>query len=361
MIDSPFLGYFRTSSLRDIAAAWLDVSDYQFHFISSICRSMPNVYERSWVMDFLLKQVSETDLLPAFELAVECHESQMDVPLMTVVMAWGHRDPLEALKAISKLELTNLRYPLRRIVIDEWARTVPNEILRSPSLLTNDLREWGVARAVSHIAWNSPRRAARLIYKVHVDYVDSVELQVISSWSDSSWTAPLRWLESRSRKGKTSVDSWFEVLRKFVEEDPRRAFKIARRNSHTNDENGLEFIVVVEVARKDVQLAKLFLAQMGDSRAKFVAGRGLGEFLVDRDRFSEAIELRDLLAESERSEYLQNLFDYWAKSDPVRLFSWVKNTDRSNLRHRGALALEKADARRKSLSDVELQQIRSLL
>lgn len=360
MIDSHFLGVYRTSSLKDIAAAWIDTANYQYQFVPSICRSMPNVYERSWVLDFLLKQVSETDLRPAFELAVECYENQMDVPLITVVMAWGHRDPVEALQAISSMELTSLRYPLRRIAVEEWARTVPDKVLRNPDLLPNDLREWGVACAVKEVARRSPRRATRLISKVHEDYLKRVEAEITSYWSDSSWKAPLRWLESRSKRGTVSIDSWNDVFYRVVEEDPIRAFKIARRNSPTSQEDGLESIVVVQVARKDARQAKLFLAQMNDGRAKFVAGRELGKFLVVRNRFDEAIELRELLNESERSEYLHNLFGYWAESDPVELFTWVKNTDDLILRHRGVLALEKADARRKSLSDPEMQQIRSL-
>lgn len=95
-------------------------------------------------------------------------------------------------------------------------------------------------------------------------------------------------------------------------------------------------------------------------RAKFVAGRELGKFLVDQNRFAEAIELRDLLIGSERSEYLRNLFEYWAESDPVGLFTWMNNTGGSDQRHRGALALDKADSRRKSLSDAEMLQIRTL-
>ncbi len=360
MIDSHLLGVYRTTSLRNIAAAWIDTANYQYQFVPSICRSLPNVYERSWILEFLLKHVSETDLRPAFELAVECHENQMDAPLITVVMAWGHRDPVEALQAISSMELTSLRYPLRRIAVEEWARTVPDKVLRNPDLLPSDLREWGVACAVKEVARRSPRRASRLISKVHQDYSDSVELAITSYWSDSSWKAPLRWLESRSTRGTVSIDSWIDLFYRVVEEDPIHAFKIALRNSSTSKEDGLESIVVVQVARKDARQAKLFLAQMSDGRAKFVAGRELGKFLVIRNRFDEAIELRGLLSESERSEYLQNLFEYWANSDPVQLFSWVKSTDRSNLRHRGALALEKADARRKSLSDAEMQQIRSL-
>lgn len=360
MIDSRFLDTHRHSHLLAIASAWLDISNYQFQFISSICHSMPNVYERSEILNFLLKQVSETDLRPAFELAVECHENQMDDPLITVVRAWGHREPLEALQAISNMELTSLRYPLRRIVVDEWARTVPNEILRNPELLPNDLRDWGVSRAVVEIAWDSPRRAARLISRVHVDYMDEVEAIIAERLSHLSWKVALQWLVTRSKRAKVSVNSWIEVLRDVAEEDPQRAFRIARHHSLKNEEDGLEFIVVMEVAYKDVRQAKLFLAQMSDNRAKFVASRGLGEFLVALDRFTEAIELRDLLIENERSEYLQSLFDFWAASDPVQLFMWVNDAEPSDLRHRGALALEKADARRKSLSDAEMQQIRSL-
>ena len=63
---------------------------------------------------------------------------------------------------------------------------------------------------------------------------------------------------------------------------------------------------------------------------------------------------------SEGSEYLKSLFDYWARFDSVQLFSWISSADDSDLRQSGALALKKADARRKSLSDAEMQQIRSL-
>ena len=361
MIDSHFVDSYRYAHLLFMADAWLDISNYQFQFISSICHSMPNVYERSEILNFLLKQVSETDLRPAFELAVECHENQMDDPLTTVVRAWGHREPLEALAAISNMELTSLRYPLRRIVVDEWASTVPNEILRNPELLPNDLRDWGVSRAVIEVAWNSPRRAARLISRVHVDYVDEVEAIIAARLSDLSWKVAMQWLVTRSKRGKVSVNSWSEVLRDVAREDPKRAFRIARHHSHKNEEDGLEFIVVMEVAYKDVRQAKLFLAQMSDTRAKFVASRGLGEYLVALDCFTEAIELRDLLVENEQSEYLHGLFDFWAKSDPVQLFMWVNDAEPSDLRHRGALALGKADARRKSLSDAEMQQIRTLV
>lgn len=360
MIDSHFLGVHQTSSLLGIAAAWLDISNYQFQFIASICRSMPNVHERTWILNFLLKQVSETDLQPAFELAVECHENQMDEPLTTVVRAWGQREPLEALQAISNMEPMSLRYPLRRIAVYEWANTVPNKILRNPDLLPSDLREWGVACAVKDVASRSPKRAARLISKVHGDYLDEVEPVIAAYWSNSSWKATLQWLESRSKKGKTFADSWFEVLRRIVEEDPKHAFEIARRNSYTNEDDGLEFIVVVEVAKRDLRQAKSLLAQMSDTPAKFVAGRALGEFLVERNRFDEAIEMRNMLTESDRNEYMQSMFEYWALVYPVQLFDWIKSTDRSDLRQSGATALVKADAHRKSFSDAEMQQIQSL-
>lgn len=360
MIDSHFLGRYQTSSLLAIATAWLEISNYEFQFISSICRSLPNVNERTWILDFLLKQVSETDLRPAFELAVECYENQMDIPLTTVVTTWAHREPLEALRAISKLELTSLRYPLRRIAVAAWARTLPEKVLRNPALLPSDLREWGVACAVQALTWRSPRRAVHWISKVHLDYLDLVEPVVVANWSHSSWKSALQWLISRSKQGNVSVNSWFEVLRDVAEEDPKRAFRIARHHSLKNGEDGLEFIVVVEAARKDVNQAKLLLAQMSDTRAKFVASRALGEVLIFRNRFDEAIELRKILRESERNEYLQSMFEYWARLSPVQLFDWVSSADRSDLRLSGAAALVQADDRRKSLSDAEMQQIQSL-
>ena len=360
MIDSHFLGGYQTSSLLAIATAWLEISSYEFQFISSICRSMPNVHERTWILDFLLKQVSETDLRPAFELAVECHENQMDTPLTTVVTAWAHREPLEALRAISNMELTSLRYPLRRIAVAAWARTVPEKVLRNPALLPSDLRDWGVACAVQAITWRSPRGAVRWISKVHLDYLDVVEPVVAANWSHSSWKSALQWLISRSKQGNVSVNSWLEVLRDVAEEDPKRAFRIASHHSLKNGEDGLEFIVVVEAARTDVNQAKLLLAQMSDSRAKFVASRALGEVLIFRNRFDEAIELRKILQESERNEYLQSIFEHWARLSPVQLLDWVNSADRSDLRQSGATALVQADARQKSLSDAEMQQIRSL-
>lgn len=358
MLDSHLLGTYRNSSLQAIANAWIDKED--FHVVRSICRSIPNLNDRSRVLHLVLRHLSDTEPQAAFELAVECHVNQMDWPLTSIVDAWAQREPMEALKAVSNMELTSLRYPLRRIVVDEWAKFDTEEILRNPGLLPNDLQEWGVANAVEVVSLFSPRRASRLISRVHPDFLDDVEFSVALHWTNFSWRAPSRWLELRSKNRKVSVDSWFAVLGRIAEENSKRAFDISRRYSSQYEDNGLEFVGILAVAESDVSQAKLFLSQLDKGRPKSVASRELGEFLVDRAQFDDAIELRDLLVGSERREYLQSLFDHWARYDPVQLFAWVTDSDGSDLRQRGALALEKADARRKSLSDAEMKQIRSL-
>lgn len=358
MLDSHLLGTYRNSSLQAIATAWIDKED--FHVVRSICRSIPNLEDRSEVLRSVLKQHSDTDPQAAFELAVECHENQMDGPLTSIVDAWAQREPMEALKAVSSMELSSLRYPLRRIVIDEWVKFDKNEILRNPDLLPNDLREWGVANAVESISVFSPRRASRLISRVHPDHLDEVEHTVALYWTNFSWRAPLRWLESRSKNRRVSVDSWFAVLGRIAEENTKRAFDISRRYSSRYADDGLEFVGILVVAENDVAQAKLFLSRLDEGRAKSVATVALGEFLVIRNRIDEAIELRDLLMENERNEYLQDMFDFCARHYPVQLFAWVNSVDQSDLKLRGALALEQADARRKSLSDAEMKQIRSL-
>lgn len=358
MLDSHFLGTPKNATLQNIATAWIDEEDLDI--IRSECRSLPNLYDRSRVLHLILKQLSYTDLRAAFDLAVDCHENQMDWPLTSIVDTWAQREPIDALKAVSNLDLSSLRLPLQRIVVEEWAKNDAEAILRNPDLLPNDLQEWGVANAVETVSLFSPRRASRLISRVHADFMEDVEFSVALHWTNFSWRAPLRWLELRSKNRKVSVDSWFAVLRRIGKENPKRALDIARRYSSQYEGDGLEFVGILAVAENDVSQAKLLLSQLDEGRPKSVATRELGEFLVIRNQFDEAIELRDLLTGSERNAYLQDLFDYWAESDPVQLFLWVNNADPSDLKHRGALALEKADARRKSLSDAEMQQIQSL-
>jgi hypothetical protein len=109
-LDSFLLGESRTQALTDIALVWIENDGYQV--IRSICRSIPNMVNQSQILRSVLERTAQTEPRVAFELAMECHENQMDLPLIDVVKAWAQREPLEALEPsqILSKQLFNTHY-----------------------------------------------------------------------------------------------------------------------------------------------------------------------------------------------------------------------------------------------------------
>lgn len=302
------------------------------------------------VRDTIIKSVVHNaamkDPHSAFDDAMLLSREAQELALPAIVKAWANIDPKVAFDTISNLEKSGMRARLQGTLLGAWAENNSQDLFDNLDFLPERLRAKGKELAMLAIARSSPADAIKFLESVD-DLIKKRELatSIAAHWAQLDVYEALNWaMSSQLSDERTRHEVLSIVLRELADKDPELALQTALSQplyeSVFGIGNGLEEVVIEQVAKHDLNRAISMLQQVREGDTRVEAYKSIARELVLNAEYDRALELGQQLTEDERKDYLNTVFALWAQEEPIAMLEALNTsiTD-PDLKAKGAATL----------------------
>ncbi len=282
----------------------------------------------------------------AFHEALSLSREAQELALPAIVEAWAYVDPMVAFETISNLEKSGMRATLQGTLIGAWAENNSQDLFDNLDFLPERLRAKGKELAMLAIARSSPVDAIEFLESVD-DLIKKRELAttIATHWAQLDVYGALNWATSSQLSDeRTRHEVLSIVLRELADKDPELALQTALSQplyeSAFGIGNGLEEVVIGQVAKHDLNRAISMLQQVREGDTRVEAYKSIARELVLNAEYDRALELGQQLTEDERKDYLNTVFALWAQEEPIAMLEALNTSIADpDLKAKGAATL----------------------
>ena len=316
------------------------------------------------MLTLVLKQAVEDTPELAFRRALEIPvEERFRAQVVSdVIKSWAALDPEAAYKVLGEVDDSTLGDSLLRTVVNAWARNDPHFVLENMENFPPGLHSNATNNALITIARSAPREAAELALDVPSRRTRYFSLMyVLRIWMDQDLEQTIDWVVD----GDTVDEQRFELVSilidELAQEDPQRAFKIARNESLLSTDQGLEVNVFRALVRQDdFETALELLVEVPAGRTRVEASLTVGEQLIRIGKFEEVVRIGLDLPESEQNQYFPRLSYAWSDVAPNELMDTMARLPTAHIRTQVASTVLESHYR-KNFTEAQLETLRQYL
>ncbi len=327
--------------LLQIAYVWVEKKGLQA--LDQVITTFENSPTQTWFLNAILREVAQSTPSDALQYALQFDRYPLIESNKIVIQEWATSDPKAALNAISAISKEGLRDSLTKELIEAWATDRPREIFADMESIPTRFTKLVTQTAISQIAENSPQEAASVVSSIEewgrgYRKVDAAAT-VVDHWLARDIDATLDWIVSDPGLGADR--SWVRRYASFslVDYDLERAMQFALEQPIGENETGPEAWVVGELARKDMDRALEYMAQVRDGPTKIQAYKSVGFELIESRQTDAALKLVQQIPEYAKGQYLSQIFALWTDLDPTGLFESLDQMPSAAVTSRAALYL----------------------
>ncbi|MYD46585.1 MAG: hypothetical protein F4W92_09545 [Gammaproteobacteria bacterium] len=349
--------------LLQIAHVWVEKKGLQV--LDQIIATFENSRTQTWFLNTVLREVAQSDPSDALQYALQFDRYPLIESNKTVIREWATFDPRAALNAISAISKEGLRDSLTRELVELWATDKPREILADMESIPTRFTKLVTQTAISQIAESSPQDAASIVSSIEewgrgYRKVDAAAT-VVDHWLARDIDATLDWIVSDPGLGADR--SWVRRYASFslVDYDLERAMQFALEQPIGENETGPEAWVVAELARKDMDKALEYMAQVRDGPTKIQAYKSVGFELIESRQTDAALKLAQQIPEYAKGHYLSQIFALWTNLDPTGLFESLDQMPSAAVTSRAALYLLIENRRGEYLTPEQIETVTDFL
>ena len=346
--------------LVEVAESWVELSG--FSALQEINESLSNWQSRIAVLGSVIHRLAQTDPEGLFNQVLNYDHDRNNFIATTLVQAWVGSDPHAALDAVVSVESERLRRTLLESIVNRWAYSDPHAVLEAIDLFPEESRNMGTRTAVIALARSSPEEASRLMSSVTGNNTRwDVARSIAASWASQDVYGALEWvLDSPDVQGMQN--RLLEVvLNELTPVDPQLAMETALQQPISEDQRGLESIVIARLANFDIQQAIEMLSQVRDGQTKSAAYASVGSALARSGDIDNALKLAGSLSNREQSFYYQSVVNAWGRRDPQDLLASMNRLPSPEIKSRAAMSLVWNSRWQRDLTEEDLDYARSFL
>lgn len=365
--------------LGRLAIQWFKADG--FAALDEIRTAFPRGDETRESVETVLSSVARENPEAALEYLTSL--SRREYILEDVVMKiWAEKDVQAALEATFNISSNKLREDLQRDVAGEWGKQEPRFLLKNLEVLPEPVRYVAVRTATATIAESSLQEAGE--YALQIE--DSVLKETAVSWLLPLWSERephtlLDWLLEDTANAPLIAKLRTQIVYSVLDDDPRRAFQLAREHPIEDWEPGmegqlqqllldvpfntsgvgLEAEIMDNIARSDPIIARQLLSGVREGKTKLVATLHVGDALRYRGEIDEAFDLADQLPEPDRDKYRWGVIVKWINGDPIGLVDALSEVPSATLQSTTAMQLLRWNRRNDTLTDSQVGKLQEYL
>ncbi len=352
---------YQLEALVRVAELWVEKEGVEI-----ISRLYPHGSDRQSgsqaVTNSVVAAISDYDPEAAFEYVLGL--SGLDrYKIPTILATWAETNPIEAINALSKLELDIQGESLRRNFVGIWARRDQSGVIQHIKQFEPQMQLLAAETAIGTVARTSPHEAVALLETVADVFEDtsSIEYRLAMSWASLDANATLEWVLDESRQDNPRRSDMLEiVVRELTSVDPLRAFDVALEQPLKEYGGGMESDVIRDLCReKNVELAIKLLPRVREESKQYAVS-SIGDGLITTGQSKRALLFGEELPESQRTGYYSSIASSWAGARPLEMLEELPrlpDEQKSSM----ALALAKANKFDPVLSDEQMEHVKTFL
>lgn len=311
----------------------------------------------------VLHQVALSDPQAAFQQALTISRDAQDVALPTIVEMWARADPLVAMNRIESLKNATQRNTLRKTLFRAWAENDAQDLFDNLEQIPESMRKNAEQQAMLAVARSSPSDSVTYLAELTaIDRQQALAMEIAEHWSQQDIYGALDWILSGQFTNETTRRrALTEVLRNLVDIDPTLALQTALKQPLSKYGQGLEAMVIEQLARTDLDRAISMLSQVRDGSTKLHAYISAGRALVQNAGYERALELGQQLPDDDQPHYRHSIMWQWAEADPQTLLASLDDLPSHETKAQAAMGLMMTNFRTKALSADQVKYVASLL
>lgn len=328
--------------------------------------------ERSW---------SDTDDIESvFNDAVSLLDDTNRSIVFDIAERWFQLDPSATFIALSQLEDKGLRDNLFEITALHLADSNPLRALELLESLPETIRGVVVYAAVFDLAVRDPIEAVKHLSKITqyqeradetpesakdvADRIANVAFNLFANWAEFDAVAAFEWLLSDPTVAHVHNDRniHFELARAVTANNAEALIEIALKQPDDVPNVAFEGIILSNLAALDFDRARDLLPKMREGPARILghATIGAGFFYRDNDP-EQSIKFGMQLPVSDRAEYYLLLAERWARHNAEETYANLDLLPSSAAQARAASTLIEREGWAPALSDEQLEHLKSYL
>ena len=309
----------------------------------------------------LVRSLARTDPETMFNQAAVDEEFQFLIAEIAEV--WAETNPIDALNSVSVVDHASDRRRITEVIMQVWSETNPRELLEKRHVLPKEMELRAISLAISSMAKTAPHEAIRFVDNLRAEGVNtwSVAPSLVNVWSEYDPAATLDWVLSSSNDQNPLFARMVETtICNLARVDPDRAMHLALNPPKTTWPTALDYKVILEIVRTDVDAAAKLLASVSNS-SRANSYRSVGFEYVQNGNPERALELAEHLDPQERDRYYLDTFDIWVSSNSDEVLKALEHFPSSRMQELAADALIRRNKNRHFLSEKQLQHVKTYL
>ena len=346
------------ADLVRVAKQWM--GEVGFEVIQKINDSLTNPVVQNAVISSIVHHAAQTDAESALNQALRLSGSVRDLALEAVALSWVGQNPIQAIRAVSAIEVGSVRREMLELLVRAWAENYPTNVLEDLELVPENLRMLGEREALLALARTDPQGTVAFLDSITDEELKlAVTKELASSWSDFDVHAALEWAMSEDVDIKDHVLTM--IIGKLATKDPEFALQTALSQPSEGTLVGLELVVIGEVAATNLELAVEMLSQVREGLTKFLSYATLGKYLVRDNEIDRVHGLGLQLPEDEREAYYNQIVHQWAASHPESLVEQIDNLPSTDNKYQAAMSLVRRNVGTNVLTKSQMEYVRGFL
>ena len=313
----------------------------------------------------LFDRMQTDEIGTVFEQAVQLFHDTARPVLFELAENWCYLDPLSALNAMSNVPLDQLRKHLEELVIDNWIRLQPKEVLQQLELLPFEYREDALVEGIWSMSANHPKETIDYLDKVSDPQTQwNVMTNLLQNWAHADIEEAFTWFLDNPNmdipKGNSRTVLLHSLLVRVTPETAPSLFKLALK--YPVDESGAswEASIIGELAREDMTKARALLPQVRDGPRRINSYVSIGLVFFSQDQsMNSVIELAEELPEDDRTEFFGKLIP---RLSPQVAYEQIDELPTPQAQAQAALKLiQKAAKFKNPFTDEQIDHLESFL
>lgn len=348
--------------LATVARAWVEKDG--MGILDDVSETITNTETRQFVLNSVLRLVTENDPDRAFEYALKLDNNPMGLHslVLAVARSWVKFDPQSALNAVSEIERTSLRNRLEDSVVREWAYEKPREVLSLIDTISENLHRTATTAAVSSLVQTDPQQAAEFVASMSGSSRASAANSLLMSWiRGTDYESAIDWVLNEPQISGLKPLLLPQALSYLVSVDPQLAMQKALDQPISDDQLGLEVTVIGHLSYQDPDEARDLLSKVRTGSTQVAAYQEVGMSFVRNGDTEKALNLAEELPSSSRSEYFEPILKTWTQYDHKELLKSIDRLPTVEIQSRAALMLLANNERNTNLSKEDEKRVRQFL
>lgn len=308
--------------LVHIAAAWInDQGPAGYPLLFEALQTFEDRYDNS-LASGVVREVATRDPLAAWASLPTLSRLTRSAISGSILATLSEQNVLQALDFVSKLNDSELKSNGYTVLVREWARRNPTEILKNLDLVPTAHRKIALDTSLEKLILQEPAvEVIKLLQKLNSqdeNIVDAKQM-FIRAWGRKEPKATLDWMIKVDKEDNWSWQEfdWHFVIKQLAVEDYSLALEYASTHEYTTASSiELQRWVIEALTHRgrfdDAKNALLEMDQFSDLGAYISFGRNLMEF----NRVDEAIKLANNIPETDWNKYFRSISRAWFYLNP---------------------------------------------